>query len=339
MKYYFFINPVAGTGKEADSLKSRINNTMKKRGLEYEIIVSQGHEDLIGKSREIAEALNGSEAWFFAAGGDGTLHEIVNGVYGFDNITVGAIPLGTGNDTVRNFSDKYAFLDINSQIDGRIVNLDLIEYKGEVDGKDTTEYCVNMINIGFDCNVVELTGRLKQKPLISGSFAYLLSVFVKFIKRDGTSLLITEYTGDSVFSREIIKEGELLLCAVCNGSYCGGGIKSAPMAIMDDGVFELNIINQVSRTKFLKLFPSFKRGEHMSIPGIDETIMVKSIKEAKIEPDENFEIFICVDGEMKATTGIKVKIIEKALKFIIPDKKSIQETKMESIMEKPKYNI
>ena len=339
MKYYFFINPAAGKGNEVDALKSRINNAMKKRDDEYDIIMSEAHPFVTNKARELAESLNGEEAWFFAAGGDGTLNQVVNGIYGFNNIAVGAIPLGTGNDTIRNFPDAGDFMDINAQLNGQVVDIDLIEYKGKIDGEQSTQYCVNMINIGFDCNVVELTGRLKKKPLISGSFAYLLAVFTKFVKREGTSLIITENLGDGLFNSETIREGELLLCAVCNGSYCGGGIKSAPMSIIDDGIFELNIINKVSRGEFLKFFPSFKKGEHMDIPGIEHTLEVRTAKDVSIEPYEHYEIFICVDGEIKTTTGIKVRMIEKALKFILPENKAIHEAKKESIMTIPKYNI
>lgn len=339
MKHYFIINPVAGQGKGADVVKSKIRNAMKGRDDEYEIFVTESQGHARDKARELAEALNGEEARFYAAGGDGTVHEVVNGVYGFSNIAVGSIPIGTGNDIMRNFPDDADFMDIVSQLDGIVKPIDLIEYKGKVDGEDVTEYCVNMINIGFDCNVVELAGRLKKKPLIAGSFAYLLSVFTKFIKREGTSLIITENLGDSFMSKEVLREGEMLLCAVCNGSYCGGGIKSAPMAIIDDGIFELNIINKVSRTTFLRLFPSFRKGEHMGLPGVDEIIDVRKCKDVTIEPYEKYEFFICVDGEIKTTTGIRVKMKSGALKFIVPKERTKSEIAMEDIKIKPKYNM
>ena len=339
MKHYFFINPVSGQGKEADVVKSRIRNAMKKYSDDYEIIVTDSHGFAKDKARELTEALNGEEARFYAAGGDGTVHEVVNGVFGHQNISVGVIPIGTGNDLVRNFPPDCDFMDISSQIEGKTVPMDLLEYKGLVDGEEVTEYCVNMINIGFDCNVVELAGRLKTKPFIAGSFAYLLSVFTKFIKREGTSLIITENIGDTFLSRDIIREGEMLLCAVCNGSYCGGGIKSAPMAIVNDGFFELNIINNVGRMEFLKLFPSFKKGEHMGLPGVEKLVTVKSCKDVTIEPYDKYDFFICVDGEIKTTTGIRVRMKENALNFIFPRQRTQSEMAMQDIKEKPRYSM
>lgn len=317
MKYYFFINPVAGQGDRYKNLISEIEKAMERRDSEYEIIVSETKGHLKAKSREVAESLGGSEARFFAAGGDGTVNEVVNGAYGFDNIAVGVFPIGTGNDTVRNFPDAGDFMDVEAQLDGDVRKIDLIRYKGVVDGEPITEHCVNMINIGFDSNVVELALRLKEKPLIAGSMAYLLAVFGMFVKKKGISLVITE-RGKNVFSDYVVRDGYMLLCAVCNGSYCGGGIKSAPMAKLDDGVFELNIINDVTRLKFVRLFPSFRKGEHMSIPNIDDTIEVRECKDVSLESVDKFEFVICVDGEIKYTTGIRTTIEEKALNFIVP---------------------
>ena len=341
MKHFFFINPVAGQGKMADVVKSKIRNAMKNCDCddEFEIIMIEAQGFARKKARELAESLNGEEARFYCAGGDGTVNEVVNGVYGFHNIAIGAIPIGTGNDIVRNFPEACDFLDINSQLKGKLMPMDLIEYRGVINGEEATEYCVNMINIGFDCNVVELTGRLKEKPFIAGSFAYLLSVFVKFLKRDGTSLIVTEHLGKTFTSNEILKEGEMLLCAICNGSYCGGGIKSAPMAQVNDGVFEVNLINKISRSKFMRFFPSFKKGEHMNLPGIDEYIAVKSCTDVAIEPYDTYDFFICVDGEIKTTTGIRAKIKENAINFIVPEEKSLSEMVDSDNKNKPRYNM
>ena len=319
MKYYFFINPVAGQGDRFRFLISDIKKAMADRDDYYEIIESESKGFIKTKAREIAESLEGSEARFFAAGGDGTLNEVVNGAYGFDNIAVGIFPIGTGNDSIRNFPEAGDYMDVEAQLKGSVQKMDLIRYKGIVDGEDVTEYCVNMINIGFDSNVVELALRLKKKPFIAGSMAYLLAVFGMFVKKKGISLVITE-RGENVFSDNLIREGYMLLCAVCNGSYCGGGIKSAPMACVNDGIFELNIINDVTRSQFLRLFPRFRKGEHMNIPNIDEVIDVRSCKDVSLESYDKYEFVICVDGEIKYTTGIRTTIEENALNIIVPAK-------------------
>ena len=314
MKYCFFVNPVAGTGKEANKLVENIHELMLKMGQEfnYKVIITKGTDDGIIRAHDIARDLNGEEARFFVAGGDGTINEVLNGMFGCDNVSIGVIPIGTGNDAVRNFTEAGDFLSLEQQIKGYTKKIDVLKYTGDINGRKQTRYCINMFNIGFDCNVVELTLKLKQAPLISGSLAYLMAVAGMAIRKKGTRLTIKE--GD-----EIIREGDMLLCAVSNGSYCGGGIKSAPLALMDDGEFDVNIINDVSRLKFAKLFPGFRRGDHAgNMPGIEGILEMRKMKSVELLPYGSDKLTICVDGEIQQTKGIKIEVCPQALNFIIP---------------------
>ena len=315
MKYCFFINPVAGTGKEADRLVEEIHDLMIKMGQEfnYKVVITKGNEDGLIRARHLAMDFNGEPARFYVAGGDGSINEVLNGIYGFENVSIGVIPIGTGNDAVRNFDRGTDFLSIEKQVRGTTKKIDVLKYTGEINGKEQTRYCINMFNIGFDCNVVELTARLKQKPLLSGSLAYLMAVAGMLIKKKGTSLIIKE-------DGEVIREGDMLLCAVSNGAYCGGGIKSAPLAIMDDGVFDVNIINDVSRVKFARLFPAFRRGDHAGdLPGVEGILEMRKMKAIELSPYRDEELTICVDGEIQKTKGIKIEVCHKALDFILPE--------------------
>ena len=321
MKHCFIINPVAGQGKGVKALETKIEEVFARLGGDYQILISEGYQDAKAKAHDFAQSLDGEEGRVYACGGDGTVHEVVNGIVDFENVSVGVVPLGTGNDLIRNFPDAGDFMNVEAQVKGETKKIDLIRYRGTINGEEVTEYCVNMINIGFDCNVVELAGRLKKKPLIAGSFAYLLAVFGMFIKKKGININITEIGENKLSGINVIRDGELLLCAVCNGSYCGGGIKSAPTSILNDGEFELNLISDVSRTRFLRLFPTFKKGEHLSIPGIESEIEVRKCRDAKLESNKNWEFFICVDGEIKTVTGsFRVTMMEGALNLIVPSK-------------------
>ena len=314
MRYIFFVNPVAGTGKEADQLVEDIHDLMREMRQEfnYKVVITKGDDDGIIRARNLARDLQGEEARFYVAGGDGSINEVLNGVFGYENISIGVIPIGTGNDTVRNFPEAGDFKSLEKQVKGTSKKIDVLKYTGVINGREQTRYCINMFNIGFDCNVVELTNRLKQKPLLSGSLAYLMAVAGMVIKKKGTSLTIKE-------NGEIIREGGMLLCAVSNGSYCGGGIKSAPLAVMDDGEFDINIINDVSRLTFARLFPGFRKGEHAgNMKGIDEIIEMRKMKTVELTPYGAEDITICVDGEIQSTKGIKIEVCPKALTFIIP---------------------
>ena len=362
MKYYFFVNPVAGQGKHFAEMTEKIRSAMEELNIpreNYGVYKTEAIGDGETKARLLAEKLvldgliyrmesfpeedasltqeNFGEgehtharhsrvcaARFYACGGDGTANEIINGVMGYSGVSVGIIPIGTGNDTVRNFPEAGDFLDIKAQILGSEKSIDVMEYSGIIDGENKTAYCVNMFNIGFDCNVVEMARELKKKPLISGPAAYFLSIFGKFVEKEGVNLKVEEIASGG--ERHLLEEGKLLLCAISNGSYCGGGIKSAPQSIVDDGYFDVNMVKDVSRGKFLKFLPAYKKGTHLNKAGVEEILDVRKSKSIVVSPgpdslEEGKETFnLCVDGEVFSTTGIEIRIREKALKFILPAK-------------------
>lgn len=309
---YFFINPAAGQGKGIDALTENILQTAAALKMQCKIHVTTGIGDGEAKAREFAERLDGEPARFYACGGDGTLNEIINGISGFDNIAVGCLPIGTGNDTVRNFPDGGGFMNIKEQLLGKEVRVDLMEYSGFIGGRQQTRYCVNMFNIGFDCNVVELAGRLKKKPLISGSFAYLLAVLGIFIKKKGVRLRLME-------GEEVLADGKVLLCAIANGKYCGGGLKTSPQSVIDDGFFDVNIVRDVTRMTFLRLFPKYMKGTHLQVPGVEKIIDIRKSVKLKLLPKDE-ALFLCADGEISQASAVEFQILPGELRFIVPAK-------------------
>lgn len=319
MKNYFFINPMAGQGKGIDQLIEQIRSAGAELELETEIYITKAVGDGQEQARKIAESLSGQAARFYACGGDGTNSEIINGAAGFEHIAVGCVSIGTGNDTVRNFPNAGDFLDIKAQLTGHTQKIDLMKYKGIIDGAYQERFCANMFNIGFDCNVVELAARLKQKPLIAGSTAYLLAVMGVFIQKKGIRLTLTE-------DGKPLIDGEVLLCAIANGSYCGGGMYTSPQASLSDGVFDLNIIKDVKRSTFLRLFPKYKKGTHLQTEGIEEILTIKKCKSLTLTPKEN-HFYLCADGEIYTAETIDFEIVPDALHFIVPARTESKQVK------------
>jgi hypothetical protein len=101
---------------------------------------------------------------------------------------VGIVPIGTGNDFCRNFDSS--FDDVAEQFGGSVVKCDAIRYTTETENGTVTGYCANMFNIGFDCNVSDMTANMKKKPFISGSMAYFISILVNLITKKGENLRI-----------------------------------------------------------------------------------------------------------------------------------------------------
>ena len=155
MEHIFIINPCAGQGK-AVKLISAIDHAMEGTGYTYRVYTTKAAGDAENFVREICEKRE--QVRFYVCGGDGSFHEAVNGAKGYPSAEIGVIPVGTGNDFVRNFGKKGDFMDILSQVEGKSMPCDVIDINGR--------YVVNMANIGFDCEVAAKASEWKKKPFL-----------------------------------------------------------------------------------------------------------------------------------------------------------------------------
>lgn len=312
MRHIFVINPMAGKKGSANQVKEQIIRSSDKLQIPVEVYETQSAgdgEDFVRQSCRKREA--GETIRFYACGGDGLLNEVANGAFGNDKVEIGCIPLGTGNDYVRNYGSPVAFLDIEAQLRGTAVDTDLIQYREEKIGFDSAcRYCINMFNIGFDCNVVDQTSRAKHWPMVKGSFAYLLSVAIILIKKKGADLRIC-YEDGSIY------DGKLLLIAVANGCYCGGGVKGIPLSDLDDGLMDVSLIKDVPRRTFIRLFPKYAKGTHLQDKKADAIIDYRKCKSLTIIPNGG-KMRLCTDGEITDAGKVTFKIIPKALRFSVP---------------------
>jgi diacylglycerol kinase family enzyme len=311
MKHIFMLNPSAGQGAAA-ALEETILSASAVTGVPVEIYHTQSVRDAEVYSRTVCLGLGPEETVrFYACGGDGTLNEAANGIYGFPRAELAFIPTGTGNDFARDFAKPEAFLDIQNQLLGTAVPVDLIEYRGVLDGEQKTRVCANMINIGFDCNVVHRTSRLKTLPLVSGSLAYILGILIEMIEKSGVALKV-EHEG------EALCDGKILLCAIANGSYCGGGLKGSPRAINHDGLFDVQVIRDVTRRLMLVLLPKYGKGTHLEDPRTAPFLDYRQVTSLTVTPCRS-PLRVCVDGEMEMLDGpMELRILPAALRFVVP---------------------
>ena len=317
MKTIFIINPKAGTGKNLDKRKDEITKMAAELGVEVGFYITKAVGDAEKFARLVCEETKATnpdeELRLVACGGDGTVNEVLNGIMGYKNAVLGVVPIGTGNDFVRNFPENADFLDISAQLQGYTMKSDVIKYSGVIDGKEQTRYCINMFNIGFDCNVADLTQTLKTYPLLSGSVAYLAAIVGMLVKKKGANLKV-ELDG------EVVENGPLLLTAVANGGFCGGGVNSAPTASINDGVMDVNVIYDITRTKFLKKFPHYSKGTHMELPDIDDFLLFRQCREAVITPLDG-SMRLCVDGEIVDAGEVKMEMMPLAVNVLVPKAK------------------
>ncbi|MBQ8508803.1 MAG: YegS/Rv2252/BmrU family lipid kinase [Clostridia bacterium] len=308
IRHIFIINPAAGKGSEAQPVADKIRDACDVAGAEYEIYMTKQRGDGTAYVRQRVSGKKKDEMLrFYACGGDGTLNEVICGAVNpaldgsIPGVEVGCVPIGTGNDFVRNFSTPEFFKDIPKQLLGDAISLDCFAYN---------ERCgINMVNVGFDCDVVSKAAELKQKPLIPKNFAYLAGIAVVLRKNLGKSIRIIRSDG-SEFSREFE------LCAVANGGFCGGGFHSAPIACLDDGLLDISLMRKVSRTTFLRLVGSYKEGTHLKSK-LGRKV-VSYIQDTSVTFQFEEETDVCVDGEIERVKEAVFRVLPKAVRFVLP---------------------
>lgn len=303
MKTVFIVNPAAGKGKQKDAVLKRLQNLNEN----IEIYMTKTPKDAERYVKDYCK-LHGA-ARFIACGGDGTFSEVLNGAIHTEGAEVGIVPMGTGNDFIRNFEDA-DFQNCKLQMSCDAEICDAIKYRTEVDGKVREGYCANMFNIGFDCSVADLTAEVKEKTIFSGPFAYFFAILLTLIQK-------RTYPFRVVADGEVIADGEVLLTAVANGSYCGGGVKSNPLAELTDGMIQYNVIKNVSRLKFISLLPSYMKGTFLQKKGIEQIIVSQKCKTLTVTPKEG-KMRLCIDGEITDAEKTEFTIVPQAFRFVVP---------------------
>ncbi len=308
MRHIFVINPKAGKEKNREKLESEILAAGKKLNKKVEIYETKSAGDGENFVRYTSAAKADSERIrFYACGGDGAVNEIFNGAYGFEGVEVGCVPMGTGNDFIRNFGTAKDFRNIEAQLLGEAVDCDLIRFAADA---AEPRYCANMFNIGFDCNVVDQTAKAKKWPLVNGSFAYLISVLIMMVKKKGANLRV-EFEDGEVF------DDKLLLMAIANGCYCGGGWKSNPIAALDDGIMDIGLIRDIPRRQFPALLPRYQKGTHLEYKGIEEILIYKKSKKLTITANGE-PMRLCTDGEITSAVKVDFEMVPAAIRFAVP---------------------
>ena len=291
---------MAGKGKHTDELVENINQVCSERGVDYLVYRTTSVGNATEFVREVCADPSNLPARFYACGGDGTVCEVVGGVAEVKGASIGIIPIGTGNDFVRNFGKKEDFFNIGAQLDGEEISIDLLKLN------DT--YAINMINIGFDCEVVKKTVKLKKSPLIPSKLAYIAGVVTTLLRKPGVE---AEFSCDGSDP----ERRKYLLTTFANGCFCGGGFHSNPSSSLTDGYVDSLFINNISRVRFLTLVGSYKSGTHIAPKNaaILNNKKFKSIHMKFPAPQS-----VSVDGELFDFEELLITCVPAALGFVVP---------------------
>ncbi len=285
------LNPAAGRGR-ANQVISDIQTWIKRVGWKTQLMFTErsGHAEQLAVTAPDCEMM-------IAAGGDGTLREVLNGTMRRKgNVpALGVLPVGTGNDFARcagiglNLPNAFAVLE-----DRHTEKVD-IGIAGE-------KFWLNVAGMGFDAVVAK---RINQGfRFTTGTAAYILAVISELRRFEPIRLKIK--------TEEESMEMLAVLCAVANCQSYGGGMCIAPNAKVNDGKLEVVLVGDMSKAEFLRQFPKVFKGAHLGHPKV-QTWQTESIE--IIGPADTP---VLMDGELAAPGGFRTRIIPGAISFVMP---------------------
>lgn len=297
-RFFAIVNPAAGGGRSA-KLAGPALAGLREKGLKIDVVASTGPGHAVELAREAYEQ---GYRRFIAVGGDGTAHEILNGVYeharGKERIALGFLPLGTGNSFLRDFTKDGAQSSLQALIDGRTRSVDLLRLthaKGEI-------YSFNLLSMGFTADVGALTNRY-FKPF--GYLGYLLGVFVRVIqlRRRAFRLRCDE---DKEWD-----ETRCLFLSFNNSKYTGGTMLIAPQADPTDGLIEFVRWGPIGRFGLLRMLPRLYDGTHIEHPLASRRAV------RRIEFGNPVPVDVMIDGEIAAFECVSLDVIPAAVDIYI----------------------
>ncbi len=291
-RYAVILNPISGRGR-GRRLRPRLEALLQARGVEYELRETRGPGDAVRLAREARQA--GAEV-VVAVGGDGTVHEVVNGLEGDGEVVLGVLPIGSGNDFAKLLDDLHkASLEemVDRLLEGREVRLDL--------GRAGDRWFANAFGGGLDAQVAEESLKIRR---LRGVLLYLVALLR--VLRAYRPLAVRVETGEGVRF-----DGPFTLFTLGNGRCQGGGFWLTPLADPRDGLLDLVIAGPLSIPGILGLVPRALRGTHLSHPAVE---MVRT-EQAWVEvPDR---ATLQADGELIPIQGpvrLEVRLYPRRLR-------------------------
>lgn len=299
------MNPASSRGATQNrkaKVQAIMDNAIAGKDTIYEILETTASGKAIATGEHVpgsgaflaAKAVADGATVVVAAGGDGTVGEVANGLVG-TGIPLGILPMGTGNDFARTIGlGTDLELAVRTLVQGLAKDVDL--------GKGPGGYFINIAGCGFDAEVAHRINHGIRR--LRGTSAYLGAVVQTLATMKSVPIILTV---DGTEHRETV-----MLCAVANAKMYGGGMRIAPDADIADGLFDIVLVGNVGKFEFLKAFPSVFKGNHLQHP------KVKVLRGSKVKIEADNPMPVLADGEELDGWPIEFDIVSSALQVMMP---------------------
>jgi diacylglycerol kinase (ATP) len=296
------VNPAAGANSTHRKWPS-IQRLLKNCGLSFDYQFTEGK----GHGIELAKAAAGDGyRYLVAVGGDGTVHEVANGILQTTNskeTSLGIISTGTGSDLSRSIGLSSDYSRVCSTLTSpRRLVIDIGQVKYQKDGQPRERYFVNSAGIGFDAAVVKTTERIPK--ILGGTVPYLSGLVLSILGYHNK--LVSFKIGD-----RNTEKARILSMVIANGRFFGGGMEIAPEAKLDDGLFDMLIIGDIAKLELLKVFPRVYKGTHLTYH------KVRLEKDTRMSIESTQKFLMHADGELLGEGPVSFQIFPRALSLVI----------------------
>ena len=292
------VNPVAGGGR-GGALRPKLQDELRRQGADFDTVVTEGPNHAVELARQ---AVTDGCRLLVAVGGDGTIHEVVNGLVTGgevpEGVTLGVVPCGTGSDFARTVGlEQEPMAAVQRLIHGDDRRIDLGVIHCWRDGQEIVEYFPNSAGLGFDGEVAVRSHRMPK--LLGATVHYLLSLVITLVAYRNKQIVVT------LDDRTVELRSNFLVAA--NGRYFGGGMHIAPDATPDDGLFDVVIAGDLGKIELLRLLPSVYKGTHLSHP----KAYVYRSRSVHVESTER--MMLQADGESVGEAPVTFSLLPGAL--------------------------
>lgn len=291
-KIHFVLNPKAGNGI---SLKifQEIEGELKSNNVKYTLFKSQGKNDIFNHvmSDEIPDC-----DLICAMGGDGTIHEIADGLMQSgkaSDLAFSIIPSGTGNAFAQTLGELKPKKAIQKILDGERLKIDAMEIKQG----SKTSYAVNIIGWGMASRVNQISDQLR----ILGGIRYNIASLIGIATMKKKKLILR-------MDDEVINEDALFFLAL-NTVYTGKGMKMAPDADFTDGLIDIIMFKSATKLQVVNIFLKLFSGKHI----FDPRVTYKQVESFRLESEGDD---LNIDGENQGHTPIDVRVVKKCITLI-----------------------
>ena len=295
-KTVFLVNPAPANGKTGRRWPE-IARAAHGAGLHGEAIFSERPGQLGELARGAAD--DGAEL-LVVVGGDGTVHEVVNGIAGREDVELALIPRGTGWDFARGHGiSKRLDRALRVALDGQARPFDLGRATYRADGRDETAWFANMASVGMS-GAVAAKANATTKAL-GAKTSYLLALGVVFARWKNVRLRVE--VGDE--RREGLMEDTI----VAVGRYLAGGMMITPDAEPDDGLFDVLLIGDVTKTELVRVMPKIYRGTHLPHP------KGEVLRGSTVSIEAEAPLPVQLDGEQPGSTPVRFELVPAAIRL------------------------